>query len=184
MTDVATAAPDEDVESTDATADGQPSGRTFDRKKLILIVAAVFVVLLGAGAGIYFSGLLGGGKDAAEAGKAEEAEAAAANAAPVAAHYLDLDEMVITLGGVGRKSSFLKMRLSLELRSPDDEARIKAILPRIVDNFQVFLRELRIEELQGSQGLYRVKEELLARVNAAAHPTKVRDVLFREMLVQ
>ena len=92
--------------------------------------------------------------------------------------------MVITLGGVGRKSSFLKMRLSLELRSPDDEARIKAILPRIVDNFQVFLRELRIEELQGSQGLYRVKEELLARVNAAAHPTKVRDVLFREMLVQ
>ena len=91
MTDVATAAPDEDVESTEASADGQPSGRTFDRKKLILIAAAVFVVLLGAGAGIYFSGLLGGGKDAADAGKAEEAEAAAANAAPVAAHYLDLD---------------------------------------------------------------------------------------------
>ena len=90
----------------------------------------------------------------------------------------------ITLGGVGRKSSFLKMRLSLELASPEDEIRVKAIMPRIIDNFQVFLRELRIEELQGSQGLYRVKEELLTRVNSAAHPTKVRDVLFREMLVQ
>ena len=92
--------------------------------------------------------------------------------------------MVVTLGGTGRKSSFLKMRLSLELESAVDEARIKSVMPRIVDNFQVFLRELRIEELQGSHGLYRVKEELLARVNAAAHPAKVRDVLFREMLVQ
>lgn len=184
MTDVADAALDEVTEGAEGQGGEESSGRKFDKKKLILMAAAGFVVLIGVGAGVYFSGLLGGGKDAEQAGKAEEADVAAANAAPIVAHYLDLDEMVITLGGVGRKSSFLKMRLSLELRSPEDEARIKAILPRIVDNFQVFLRELRIEELQGSQGLYRVKEELLARVNAAAHPTKVRDVLFREMLVQ
>lgn len=184
MADVADAAPGEVVEGAEGQGEAQPSGRKFDKKKMILVAVAGLVVLIGAGAGVYFSGMLGGGKTAADAGKTEEADAAAANAAPVAATYLDLDEMVITLGGVGRKSSFLKMRLSLELRSPEDEARIKAILPRIIDNFQVFLRELRIEELQGSQGLYRVKEELLARVNAAAHPTKVRDVLFREMLVQ
>jgi flagellar FliL protein len=184
MTDVAEAAPDDVAEGAEVQGDEQPSGRKFDKKKLILMAAAGLVVLIGVGAGVYFSGLLGSDKGGDQAGGTEEVDAAAANAAPVAAHYLDLDEMVITLGGVGRKSSFLKMRLSLELRSPEDEARIKAILPRIVDNFQVFLRELRIEELQGSQGLYRVKEELLARVNAAAHPTKVRDVLFREMLVQ
>ena len=70
------------------------------------------------------------------------------------------------------------------LEKKADEVRIKAVLPRIIDNFQVFLRGLRIEELQGSHGLYRVKEELLARVNAAAHPAKVKDVLFKEMLVQ
>lgn len=174
-------------EETDGEAgaegeDGQPSGRKFSKKKLILFAAIGLVVLLGAGAGVYFSGLLGGGKDKQQAAK--DAGEDAKPIPPAAAHYLDLDEMVITLGGVGRKSSFLKMRLSLELRSPEDEARIKAIMPRIIDNFQVFLRELRIEELQGSQGLYRVKEELLARVNSAAYPTKVRDVLFREMLVQ
>ena len=162
-------------------AEGESSGRKFGKKKLILFAAIGLVVLLGAGAGVYFSGLLGGGGHK-EAATAESGEAE--NAAPITAHYLDLDEMVITLGGVGRKSSFLKMRLSLELASPEDEIRIKAIMPRIIDNFQVFLRELRIEELQGSQGLYRVKEELLRRVNAAAYPTKVRDVLFREMLVQ
>jgi len=174
------AAAGEDGESSGG-AEGESSGKKFGKKKVILFAAIGLVVLLGAGAGVYFSGLLGGGHDEKTA-SAEGAESEPA--APVTAHYLDLDEMVITLGGVGRKSSFLKMRLSLELASPEDEIRIKAIMPRIVDNFQVFLRELRIEELQGSQGLYRVKEELLARVNAASHPTKVRDVLFREMLVQ
>jgi flagellar protein FliL len=172
----------DDAEGEGADGEGgQGSGKKFGKKKLILFAAIGLVVLAGAGAGVYFSGLLGGGKDKAHAGK-DSASAEAPK--PIAAHFLDLDEMVVTLGGVGRKSSFLKMRVSLELASPDDEARIKAIMPRIIDNFQVFLRELRIEELQGSQGLYRVKEELLARVNAAAAPTKVRDVLFREMLVQ
>jgi flagellar protein FliL len=172
-------AADEEGDSSDG-AEGASSGGKFGKKKLILFAAIGLVVLLGAGAGVYFSGLLGGGGGHEKEAAAEGGE----NAPPVTAHYLDLDEMVITLGGVGRKSSFLKMRLSLELASPEDEIRIKAIMPRIIDNFQVFLRELRIEELQGSQGLYRVKEELLARVNAASYPTKVRDVLFREMLVQ
>lgn len=176
---------DEAVEAADGEeidGEGGSSGSRFEKKKLILFGAIGLVVLIGAGAGVYFSGLLGGGKNAAQHAGTEDAEAEVVP--PEAAHYLDLDEMVITLGGVGRKSSFLKMRLSLELASPEDEVRLKAIMPRIIDNFQVFLRELRIEELQGSQGLYRVKEELLARVNAATHPTKVRDVLFREMLVQ
>ena len=164
----------EDVE------DGEGAGKKSGKKKLILFAVIGIVVLAGAGAGVYFSGLLGGSEEAGQTAEGAEAE----NALPVAAHYLDMDEMVVTLGGTGRKSSFLKMRLSLELESAVDEVRIKSVMPRIVDNFQVFLRELRIEELQGSHGLYRVKEELLARVNAAAHPAKVRDVLFREMLVQ
>jgi flagellar FliL protein len=182
MTDEADPAQEEEpaVEADGENPEGvdgeDSSGKKPGKKKLIIIAAIAIVVLAGAGAGVYFSGLLGGGE--------EEVAAEDAEVPPAAAHYLDLDEMVITLGGVGRKSSFLKMRLSLELSSPEDELRVKAIMPRIIDNFQVFLRELRIEELQGSQGLYRVKEELLARVNSATHPTKVRDVLFREMLVQ
>jgi len=171
---------EENLEGANGEEGKGSSSRKFGKKKFILFASIGLVVLVGAGTGVYFLGLLGGG--GAEHTRAEREEVA--EVPPAAAHYLDLDEIVITLGGVGRKSSFLKMRLSLELASPEDEVRIKAIMPRIIDNFQVFLRQLRIEELQGSQGLYRVKEELLARVNAATHPTKVRDVLFREMLVQ
>lgn len=151
-----------------------------EKNKLILFAVVGLVVLVGAGGGVYFTDLSGSGTSEQVEGAGEEV----GEVPPAAAHYLDLDEMVITLGGVGRKSSFLKMRLSLELASPEDEVRIKAIMPRIIDNFQVFLREMRIEELQGSQGLYRVREELLARVNSVTHPTEVRDVLFREILVQ
>jgi flagellar FliL protein len=99
-------------------------------------------------------------------------------------YFFELEEMLVSMGRAGRKSSFLKLRISLELEKKEDEQMITAVMPRIVDNFQVFLRGLRIEELQGSHGLYRVKEELLVRVNAAASPIKVKDVLFKEMLVQ
>jgi flagellar protein FliL len=63
-------------------------------------------------------------------------------------------------------------------------ARLQAVMPRVIDNFQVYLRELRVEDLRGSAGVYRLREELLVRVNSAAAPVKVRDVLFKEMLVQ
>jgi len=78
----------------------------------------------------------------------------------------------------------LKIRVSLELSNADDIPRIQSVMPRIMDNFQVYLRELRIEDLKGSVGMYRLREELLARVNAAVAPAKVRDVLFKEMLIQ
>lgn len=159
------------------SAEGGVFGRKGGRKKLIFFAA---IALLGLGGG-YLSGFLGGWNEHGEK-RAEHAQGALVS--PVAAHYLDLDEMMITIGGVGTNPHVLKMRLSLELKSPQDELRVKAIMPRILDNFHMFLRELRIEELQGSQGLYRVKEELMTRVNSAAYPTKVQDILFREMLVQ
>ena len=74
--------------------------------------------------------------------------------------------------------------MSLELEDPKDIERIESIMPRIIDNFQTHLRELRIEDLKGSAGMYRLREELLARASAAAAPVKVSDVLFKEMLVQ
>ncbi len=58
------------------------------------------------------------------------------------------------------------------------------MMPRIIDNFQVYLRELRVEDLKGSAGMYRLREEMLIRVSAAVAPAKINDVLFKEMLVQ
>ncbi|MEL0021820.1 MAG: flagellar basal body-associated FliL family protein [Rickettsiales bacterium] len=148
-------------------------------KKLLLFVGAPVLLLLIGGAAAYFLGVFD-----SLFGPSQEELAAEQQQADSLGHFFELEEMLVSMGRAGRKSSFLKLRISLELEKKEDEQRIKAVMPRIVDNFQVFLRGLRIEELQGSHGLYRVKEELLVRVNAAANPVKVKDVLFKEMLVQ
>jgi flagellar FliL protein len=92
--------------------------------------------------------------------------------------------MLVNLNSTGRKASFLKLSVSLEVGSDADRAALTQLQPRVIDNFQVYLRELRIEDLRGSAGLQRLREELLMRVNAATYPTVVRDVLFKQMLVQ
>ena len=153
----------------------ESGGRRFSGKKIVLIAAPVLLLLLG-GAGAYFGGLFSSGE--------EEGAAAAAEAAPKSVVFYDLPDLLVNLNSQSRKPVFLKMSISLELAGESDAARVRQVLPRVIDNFQTYLRELRTEDLQGSAGLYRLREELLVRVNHAAEPAKVRDVLFREMLVQ
>lgn len=153
------------------------------KKKLILLIVLPLLLVVGGAAGAYFSGaidaLLGKG-----GGEKEVEHKEAAPGGVQAAVFYDLPEMLVNLNTAGRKQSFLKIRVSLELENALDATRIEQVMPRIVDNFQVYLRELRVEDLQGAQGMYRLREELLTRVNAAAKPAKVNDVLFKEMLVQ
>jgi flagellar FliL protein len=160
---------------------GAPAKKRWSGKRLVLFVAAPVLVLGAAGGGLAMSGmldsLLGGGA-------VEHQEEAAAPVERKGAVFHDLPEMLVNLNTAGRRTTFLKITVSLELEKPEDVARIREVMPRILDNFQVYLRELRLDDLRGSAGMYRLREELLARVNAAAAPAKVRDVLFKEMLVQ
>ena len=161
-----------------AAVEAQPQRRRFAGKKLVLFVVAPLLLLGGGGGGVYYSGLLssvlGGGEPV------EKAEAQP----PKPTVFYNLPEMLVNLNTSGRRASFLKISVSLELDNPADIPRIEAVMPRIVDNFQIYLRELRVEDLRGSTGLYRLREELLSRVNNAAQPARVNDVLFKEMLVQ
>lgn len=166
-------------------------------KKMVLIGAAAALLLLGGGgAGLYFSGVLGGGETTTpdgEHGGGHEADAPAdphASAEKSDGHetgapaFFSLGDILVNLAGDGKRPNFLKIKVSLELASEKDVAALEALKPRIIDNFQVYLRELRVEDLRGSAGLYRLREELLLRVTEAAQPIRVKDVLFQEMLVQ
>jgi len=150
------------------------------RKKLLMIVLPILLVV-GGGAGVWFSGLADSllGKDKG----AEVAEEHSAEPEHGTIYY-ELPQMLVNLSTSGRRTSFLKIVVSLELTSEEDKATLETALPRIIDNFQVYLRELRVEDLRGSAGLYRLREELLFRVNTAVSPARVTDVLFKEMLVQ
>lgn len=163
--------------------DFEPDTKKFSGKKIVLFFVLPLLLLVGGGAGVFFSGLLGGGEEEkkAVAGVVADGEGPVL---PPKTVFFDLPEMLVNLNSSGRRPSFLKMRVSLELTSDADAVRLKELSPRIIDNFQVYLRELRVEDLRGSAGIYRLREELLARVNAAVRPTKVKDVLFKDMLVQ
>jgi flagellar FliL protein len=142
------------------------------------------VLVVGVAAGAYFSGLLDpllkGSKTQEKKVETEEEKPKEVQAAV----FYDLPEILVNLNTVGRKQSFLKIRVSLELENALEVSKIEQVMPRIIDDFQVYLRELRVEDLQGSAGMLRLREELLSRVNAAVKPAKVNDVLFKEMLVQ
>lgn len=166
-----------------AEGEGQEGGKPKKKlsgRTLVLFIALPAVLLIGGGvAAAFMLGLFGGGaKDEhAQAEKAKE-EAHAV--------FFDMPEILVNLsGGEGQKGeNFLKLVISLEL--PDQEAigKVEAAMPRIVDGAQVFLREMRVDDFDGSAGMLRLREELLRRVSAAVAPLEVKDVLFKEIIVQ
>lgn len=149
------------------------------KKKLIIIGAVVTLLLLGgAGAGLYFTGMIGGHKTETAAGEEDTKKK------DRVAVFYDLGDMIVNLSAEGKRPSMLKIKVSLELGDEKDKAAVDKVKPRVLDNFQVYMRELRVEDLKGSAGIYRLREELLLRVAEAVHPAKVYDVLITEMLVQ
>ena len=159
-------------EGAEAAPDGAPKPAG-GRKKLIVIAAAV-LVLIGGGAGAYF--MLGRGH--------ESGEAAAQVKKPVA--FVDIREMTVNLAAEPNQDHprFLKFRVALELSDPKAVTEIQPLLPRVEDAFQVFVRELRSADLDGSAGMYRLREELLRRVNIAVYPAKIDAVLFKDVVIQ
>ena len=174
----------------DKTADDEVAPPAGGKKKLILIAAVALVLLLGGGGGTaWFLGFLGGGEtveDSAEADAAKAAEKAAAERAQRRAQmvFVDMPDVLVNLQALGQRNRFLKLKVTLEVEGEPAGEQVRASLPRVLDSFQTYLRALTVDEVSGPGGLHRLKEELTARVNLALAPTRVEDVLIKEMLVQ
>ena len=176
-------AEDEEVAAEGGDGEAKPA-RRLSRKKL-LIIALPVLLLIGGGAAAFF---LMGGEDppATDVAAAEGAEAP--EPAPPAATgpgvFYDIPAMLVNLSVQGQRQAYLRVAATLELASLADlpDAREKA--PAIVDGFQTFLREMRPQDIAGSGGLLRLKEELVVRANVALGRNAVRNVLLTEFLVQ
>ena len=153
-------------------------------KKIILILSASILLISGITGGLWFSGVFGEGETTAESDTEATSEERASKGEESSGVFYELPQMLVNLASSGRRASFLKITLSLELGGPGDIPLIEQALPRITDNLQVYLRELRPEDLKGSSGIHRLREELLIRLDTSSEPVKVRDILFKEILVQ
>jgi flagellar FliL protein len=161
-----------DEQETEAEAPAKKGGKG----KLIVVIGAVLVLALGGGGAAF---LLMPADSAAEV--SEEA-APEINAADVV--FVELPDLLVNLNVTGRRLRFLKFATALEVVGEEQAEAVRRFVPRILDSFHMYLRAVSPEELEGAEGVYRIKEELLVRTNQAVRPAEVRDVLIREMLVQ
>ncbi len=149
-------------------------------KKIIMIVVPVLLLLIGGGAAYMF---MGGDSDVELDENGNPIVAEAESDEDLELLFYDIEPMLVNLTSVGGQSAYLKLSVTLEVDKQSSIEQLQVNLPRIVDNFQVYLRELRLEDINGSAGMFRLKEELLIRVNETIYPTRVNDVLFKEMLI-
>ncbi|MBV9956323.1 MAG: flagellar basal body-associated protein FliL [Pseudolabrys sp.] len=152
----------------DAAAPAKPKSK-FSLKLIIIAVAGLLVVAGGGVGGWMFFGA----KKKADVAQAKPAT------------FVDLPDVLVNLANSGgERTQYLKVKVTLELPDHALVAQIQPLMPRVMDTFQTYLRELRPTDLDGSAGLYRLKEELTRRVNTAVSPNKVTAVLFKEIVVQ
>lgn len=179
-----------------------PAKKKMSGKNLVLfIILPAVLVLGGGGAAAYLLLFNGGGAEQhAEAneghGKEKGGHGEEATGEPVPGPngttilqgdgvvFVTLPEMLVNITGPEGRPAYLKLKLTLE--APDDEtvAALGEHIPRVTDQFNGFLREMRTEDLSGSAGAYRLRLELLRRVNLVIAPMQVNAVLIEEMLVQ
>ncbi len=162
-----------DNEQTEGAAEGAEAVPA-PKGKLKLIIAAVgLLVIIGGGATWFFFFRHSG----------EEMHAEAPPAKPPS--FVEVPDMLVNLvGAPGERVQYLKVKVVLEVKEEKLVEAIKPSMPRVTDIFQTYLRELRPADINGSAGLFRLKEELTKRVNLAVAPTQVSAVLFKEIVVQ
>lgn len=159
-----------DKETTDeAPVEAAPKSK---RKLLIIAAAAVLLVSAGGGAGWFFF-------------MREPAEPKVEVVAPKPPAFVEVPEILVNMAGSpGERVQYLKVKVVLEAKDAAQVALIAPSMPRISDIMQTYLRELRANDLNGSIGMFRLKEELTRRVNLAIAPSQVSAVLFKEIFIQ
>lgn len=142
--------------------------------KLVIFGAVGVALLLAAGGATFFL----------MQSNSAPVDAAVAQPVAVPTFFYDLPEITVNLNTGGGAAEFLKLSISLEVTEESMMSTIEPRMPRVLDAFQVYLRELRRADLEGSAGIYRLKEELHRRVNLAVYPASVENILFKEILIQ
>ncbi len=197
---------EEDQVEENENAEGEEEEGKSGKKKLILILLPLLLIGGGGGAAYYLGyldSLLGvepamecemveddhgemvDGDDHASDGHGDDhGDGHGDEHGSVETAFLAIPPMVLNLNTDDGSGRFLRLTIQLELAHPEEKPQVEAAMPRVIDQLQTYLRELRVQDLRGSAGIYRLQMELLWRVNKAVAPVEVKDVLFQEILIQ
>lgn len=164
------------------------------KSNLLLFILIPVLILVGIAAGIFLAPMFGGSKDKKEHATeakhqgeeelSEEDKQKKAKLDPKHIAFVLIPDVLVNLKSSKQRPVFLKVSLALEIHDPTMKDTIENLRPKIVDQMQVFLRDLDITDVTGSSNLQRLRQELQVRVNNAVSPLKVQDVLIKDFLVQ
>jgi len=154
-----------------------------NKKTVIIIVLAILMLfLVVVGGGFYFmwnklSKLNPQGnapaKDAAQEEPAKEEIGA----------LFPLDTFIVNLGDTA-ESRYLKIEVSLELKTPEAVEEMNKRLPQIRDLFLTTLPTKKSEELQSVEGKQALKNEIIGRLNTMLGNELVSNIYFTDFVIQ
>ena len=99
--------------------------------------------------------------------------------------YYSMPKLIVNLATTGGvRATMMELELSLEASTTTTFGNVPELMPRLKDTLNSFLRELRVEDLNGSGGTYSLRRELLKRFNTVMDPKKLDAVLIEGMLIQ
>jgi flagellar protein FliL len=155
----------------ETAADGEATAKGGGKKTLVVSL----VLALAGGGGGYFaaaSGLLPGG-----GGRAPKDETAPS----LGAVFVPVDPIIVSLGTTGA-NRYLSFRAQLEVEA-GSAAEVTALMPRVVDVLNGYLRAVDVREFDAPHGLIRLRAQMLRRVQLIVGDGKVRDLLVMEFVL-
>ncbi len=172
---------EEEQGNQEGGASGGPLKNLLANKRKLVFILIGIVALLGLGGGGYFAYTTMFASPQMASQSEDQVEKKISKLPSV---YFDLPEMVVNLSVNDKRAQYLKIKIALEAHEQTAIDALQPVMPRVLDMFQIYLRELRSSDLEGSAGIFRLKEELLRRINLAIYPNRINRVLFKEIIIQ
>ena len=121
----------------------------------------------------------GGGHGGGEAHGGGHGEAGAAVLADTA--FVAMEPIMISLAP-GANARHLRFAGQLEV-APDRAAEVTALMPRVLDVLNTYLRAVEVRDLEDPAALARLRAQMLRRIQVVLGEGKVRDLLVTEFVL-
>jgi flagellar FliL protein len=167
------------AEKDDAQATEEAGAPEKKSKLKLFIILGVALAVLGGGGFFAYTTFLAP-KPAVEGA---EAEATNEKPKPVIGQMFVLDPFVVNLSDPKGKR-YLKIRMELELETPEALEKAGLIIPKLRDMTIMMLTSLSFEEVMTPEGKIRIRDELVDRFNQVMKPERVEHLYFTEFVIQ
>ncbi|WP_456464445.1 flagellar basal body-associated FliL family protein [Persephonella sp.] len=151
-------------------------------KKKLIILLAVLLLLLGGGGGAAYKFLVLDKQSDKQENKAEKIQEEIRNVENIGIMF-EVGTFVVNLADKDA-DRYLKVTVILEIENEQVKQEVEKRLPQIKDSITTLLFTKTSRELKTAEGVEKLKEEILRRVNAILPLGGVKNVYFTDFVIQ